>query len=128
MNKIPVLKESIFSRDSALCENDIESMSVRSTDLRLAEEKVYRTEGKAPRGNRINEGVLHDRDTSSVIQHQVSKVVAICQHALYRQSKVCLDGRSCKVKVCFTFGGFFDDQRRLVKFLPSSISKHESGQ
>lgn len=64
----PVLNESIFNNERALWENDIERTSVRSADLRLAEEIVYKTEGITPRGNRTIEGVLRDTPMSSSIK------------------------------------------------------------
>jgi hypothetical protein len=59
------LNESIFNNESALWENDIERMSVKSTDLRLAVEKVYITEGIMPIGKSTIEGVLKENETSS---------------------------------------------------------------
>jgi hypothetical protein len=42
-------------------------MSDKITDLRLALEKLYRTEGIRPIGRSTIEGVLKDKDTSSTV-------------------------------------------------------------
>jgi hypothetical protein len=60
------LNESIFNNERALCENDIERMSVRSTDLRLVVENVYKTEGIMPTGKSRIEGVLKDNEINSI--------------------------------------------------------------
>ena len=65
----PVLNESIFNNESALCENDIERISVKSTDLRLAVEKVYKAEGIMAIGKSTIEGVLKDNDVTSTGNH-----------------------------------------------------------
>jgi len=53
------LKVSIFSKDSALCENDNDRISVTRTDLRFVGEKQYIAEGMTARGKRKREGVFH---------------------------------------------------------------------
>lgn len=63
----PVLNESSFNNESALCEKDIERMSVRITDLRLAVEKVYIIEGIVLIGKSTIEGALKDNDTNSTV-------------------------------------------------------------
>jgi hypothetical protein len=56
---VPVLNESIFSRLSALCENDNDRISVIRTDLRLLGDKEYIAEGMIAKGRRNDEGVFH---------------------------------------------------------------------
>lgn len=60
---VPVWKESSFSKDRALCENESDSKSVIRTDFRSAVENEYTAEGMTASGKRNNEGVLHDKDT-----------------------------------------------------------------
>lgn len=58
---VPVLKESIFSSDSALWENESESMSVKSADFLEDPLNVYSIDGSAPKGKRTRDGVLQEK-------------------------------------------------------------------
>jgi hypothetical protein len=65
---VPVLKVSIFSKDSALCENDNDKISVTRTDLRFVGEKQYIAEGMTARGKRKREGVFHVIDKNAAAE------------------------------------------------------------
>jgi hypothetical protein len=62
---MPVLKESILSSESALCEKDSARTSVKTAEVRYAE-KAYKTEGTHA-GRRIkSEGVRNENESSSL--------------------------------------------------------------
>ena len=63
---VPVRNESIFRRQSALCENDKDKISVIKTDLRFADERVWTIEGMTATGNSNKEGVFHDIEKTAV--------------------------------------------------------------
>jgi hypothetical protein len=76
----PVENESILRMVSALCENERESTSVRSADLRPKDVNVYRTDGRAPAGSKTSDGVLNEKNNMSETNDVVKVIFDVKVH------------------------------------------------